>query len=87
MPLTASAASAARRPPHDTDPVARWMLEVLGVLAKTEPQGMTWESSLVNGEQGGLFMMGGHPVGALTCDLNGGRIRRITQHLPPHYAA
>ncbi|AJF68999.1 RNA polymerase sigma-70 factor [Streptomyces vietnamensis] len=72
--------TAARRPLHGTDPVARWML---GVLAKPELLGMAWESAIVNGEQGVLFTMGGHPVGALTYDLNGGRIQNLRFQVNP----
>lgn len=72
--------TAARRPLHGTDPVARWML---GVLAKPELRGMTWESAVVNGEQGVLFTMGGYPVGALTYDLNGGRIQNLRFQVNP----
>ncbi|MFI0924469.1 RNA polymerase sigma-70 factor [Streptomyces sp. NPDC021012] len=72
--------TAARRPLHGTDPVARWML---GVLAKPELLGMAWESAVVNGEEGVLFTMGGHPVGALTYDLNGGRIQNLRFQVNP----
>ncbi|MFF0427871.1 RNA polymerase sigma-70 factor [Streptomyces sp. NPDC004520] len=72
--------TAARRPLHGTDPVARWML---GVLAKPELRGMAWESAVVNGEEGVLFTMGGHPVGALTYDLNGGRIQNLRFQVNP----
>ncbi|MFF7438611.1 RNA polymerase sigma-70 factor [Streptomyces sp. NPDC008122] len=72
--------TAARRPLRGTDAVARWML---GVLAKPELQGMDWESAVVNGEQGVLFAMGGHPVGALTYDLNDGRIQNLRFQVNP----
>ncbi|MGW0769976.1 RNA polymerase sigma-70 factor [Streptomyces sp. NPDC002676] len=63
--------SAARRPVHGDDPVARWML---GVLAKPGLEGMAWQSAVINGEEGVLFTMGGRPAGALTYDVDGGRI-------------
>ncbi|MFC9392025.1 RNA polymerase sigma-70 factor [Streptomyces sp. NPDC057027] len=72
--------TAARRPLRGTDAVARWML---GVLAKPELQGMEWESTVVNGEQGVLFTMGGHPVGALTYDLNDGHIQNLRFQVNP----
>ncbi|MEU1229175.1 RNA polymerase sigma-70 factor [Streptomyces sp. NPDC005828] len=72
--------TAARRPLRGTDAVARWML---GVLAKPELQGMDWESAVVNGEQSVLFAMGGHPVGALTYDLNDGRIQNLRFQVNP----
>ncbi|GAA1937109.1 RNA polymerase sigma-70 factor [Kitasatospora viridis] len=72
--------TAARRPLHGTDPVARWML---GVLAKPELQGMAWQPATINGEQGVLFTMGGHPVGALTYDIADGRIQNLRFQVNP----
>ncbi|HEY9370283.1 RNA polymerase sigma-70 factor [Streptomyces sp.] len=72
--------TAARRPLHGTDPVARWML---GVLAKPELHGMTLETALVNGEQGVLFVMGAHPIGALTYDLNDGLMQNLRFQVNP----
>ncbi|WP_037601799.1 RNA polymerase sigma-70 factor [Streptacidiphilus rugosus] len=72
--------TAARRPLHGTDPVARW---ILGVLAKPELQGMTLEPATINGEQSVLFAMGGHPVGALTYDLADGRLLNLRFQVNP----
>ncbi|MFD0277998.1 RNA polymerase sigma-70 factor [Kitasatospora sp. NPDC127111] len=72
--------TAARRPLHGLDAVARWML---GVLAKPELQGMAMESAQINGEEGILFTMGGHPVGALCYDLSEGRIQNLRFQVNP----
>ncbi|MCG6494376.1 RNA polymerase sigma-70 factor [Kitasatospora sp. A2-31] len=72
--------TAARRPLHGTDPVARWML---GVLAKPELRGMAWQAASINGEQGVLFTMGGHPVGALSYDIAEGLIRNLRFQVNP----
>ncbi|MER7751802.1 RNA polymerase sigma-70 factor [Kitasatospora sp. NPDC097643] len=72
--------TAARRPLHGTDAVARWML---GVLAKPELQGMALASASINGEEGVLFTMGGHPVGALAFDLVDGLIRNLRFQVNP----
>ncbi|KUJ67072.1 RNA polymerase subunit sigma-24 [Streptomyces albus subsp. albus] len=72
--------TAARRPLHGGDAVARWMF---GVLAKPECQGMAWESALINGEEGVLFTLGGHPTGALTYDLVDGRIENLRFQVNP----
>ncbi|MFG2293474.1 RNA polymerase sigma-70 factor [Streptomyces sp. NPDC048603] len=72
--------TAARRPLHGLDPVARWML---GVLAKPELQGMTSESADINGQQSILFAMGGHPIGALCFDLVDGRIQHLRFQVNP----
>lgn len=72
--------TAARRPLHGLDAVARWML---GVLAKPELRGMAMESADINGEQSVLFTLGGHPVGALCFDLLDGRIRHLRFQVNP----
>ncbi|MFH8385328.1 hypothetical protein ACH4E7_31040 [Kitasatospora sp. NPDC018058] len=72
--------TAARRPLHGTDPVARWMP---GVLAKPEPLGMARESAVISGEEGILFTMGGCSVGALTYDIADGRIQNLRFQVNP----
>ncbi|BAJ33233.1 MULTISPECIES: RNA polymerase sigma factor SigJ [Kitasatospora] len=72
--------TAARRPLHGTDPVARWMV---GVLAKPGVQGISWRSALINGEEGVLFTADGHPIGALTFDLDGGLMRNLRFQVNP----
>ncbi|RAG80944.1 RNA polymerase subunit sigma-24, partial [Streptacidiphilus pinicola] len=72
--------TAARRPLHGTDHVARWML---GVLAKPELQGMAWESASINGEEGVLFTLGGQPVGALSYDIADGCLQNLRFQVNP----
>ncbi|MFD7908213.1 RNA polymerase sigma-70 factor [Kitasatospora sp. NPDC059747] len=72
--------TAARRPLHGTDGVARW---ILGVLAKPELQGMAWRSAVINGEQSVLFTMDGQPVGALTYDIADGRLQNLRFQVNP----
>ncbi|MBW5481186.1 RNA polymerase sigma-70 factor [Streptomyces bambusae] len=72
--------TAARRPLHGLDPVARW---IMGVLAKPELAGMTLESAEINGEQSVLFALGGRPVGALCFDLVDGRIQHLRFQVNP----
>lgn len=72
--------TAARRPLHGLDHVARWMF---GVFAKPELRGMVWESAVINGEEGVLFSLDGRPVGALTYDLVDGLIRRLRFQVNP----
>jgi RNA polymerase sigma-70 factor (ECF subfamily) len=63
--------SAARRPVVGADNVARWML---GVLAKTDAQGMVVEPTMINGELALLGSVDGVAVGSVHFDLEGGRI-------------
>jgi len=72
--------TAARRPLHGTSNVARWML---GVLAKPEVQGITMEPAQLNGQQGVLFTLGGHPIGALAFDLTDGLIQNLRVQVNP----
>ncbi|GLW71566.1 RNA polymerase sigma24 factor [Kitasatospora phosalacinea] len=72
--------TAARRPLHGADPVARWMV---GVLAKPSVRGTTWRSASINGEEGVLFTVDGHPIGALTFDLADGLIRNLRFQVNP----
>ncbi|RKE23319.1 RNA polymerase sigma-70 factor [Streptomyces sp. TLI_171] len=72
--------TAARRPLHGTDHVARWLL---GVLAKPEVQGVVGRSARINGEENVLFTLAGRPVGALTYDLVDGRIHRLRLQVNP----
>lgn len=72
--------TAARRPLHTRDHVARWML---GVLAKPGLEALEARSASLNGEQGLLFSVGGHPVGALTFDLLDGRIHQLRFQVNP----
>ncbi|SFF01054.1 RNA polymerase sigma-70 factor, ECF subfamily [Actinacidiphila alni] len=72
--------TAARRPLHGTDHVARWML---GFLAKPELAGLSMRTAPINGELGILADLGGQPVGALTFDLLDGRIRALRFQVNP----
>ncbi|MBA9002231.1 RNA polymerase sigma-70 factor [Thermomonospora cellulosilytica] len=72
--------TAARRPLHGADHVARW---VLGVLAKPQAAGVTLETATVNGETGVLLTAGGVPIGALTFDVADGRLRNLWFQLNP----
>ncbi|WP_119726369.1 RNA polymerase sigma-70 factor [Thermomonospora amylolytica] len=72
--------TAARRPLHGADHVARW---VLGVLAKPQAAGVTLETATVNGETGVLLTVGGVPIGALTFDVADGRLRNLWFQLNP----
>ncbi|MGW5638890.1 RNA polymerase sigma-70 factor [Streptomyces sp. NPDC003832] len=72
--------TAARRPLHGTDPVARWLL---GVLAKPELHDVTWEHAVVNGEHSVLYRRNGQPVGALTFDLNNGLMQNLRLQVNP----
>jgi len=72
--------TAARRPLHGTSNVARWML---GVLAKPEARGVTMEPAQFNGQQGVLYSIGGHPVGALAFDLTDGLMQNLRLQVNP----
>ncbi|MGP3689878.1 RNA polymerase sigma-70 factor [Streptomyces sp. IBSNAI002] len=63
--------SAARRPLHGPDHVARWLL---GVLAKPEVQDVQMRITEINGEPGLLMDLGGVPFGAVTFEAAEGRI-------------
>ncbi|KPI33410.1 RNA polymerase, sigma-24 subunit, RpoE, ECF subfamily [Actinobacteria bacterium OV450] len=72
--------TAARRPLHGTDHVARWLL---GFLAKPELADLTMEPALINGELGILATLGGHTVGALSYDFADGRIHNLRFQVNP----
>ncbi|MGV9625478.1 RNA polymerase sigma-70 factor [Streptomyces sp. NPDC003487] len=72
--------TAARRPVHGADHVARW---ILGVLAKPQTRGVVAERALINGELGLLMTLDGTPVGALTYDVSDGRIQNLRLQVNP----
>ncbi|MBF6329835.1 RNA polymerase sigma-70 factor [Nocardia transvalensis] len=72
--------TAARRPLHGPDHVARWLL---GVMAKPVSAGVTMEPATVNGELGLLVMLAGQPMGALTFDLLDNRIHDVHFQVNP----
>ncbi|MFC9896539.1 RNA polymerase sigma-70 factor [Nocardia sp. NPDC127579] len=73
--------TAARRPLHGPDHVARW---VLGVLAKPTVAGIELTPAHINGELGALAHIGGRPVAAFTYDLVDGRIQNLRFQVNPH---
>ncbi|MFC9795496.1 RNA polymerase sigma-70 factor [Streptomyces sp. NPDC057695] len=72
--------TAARRPLHGADSVARW---ILGFLAKPELAALTMEPVVLNGELGILAALDGHTVGALTFDLVDDRIQNLRFQVNP----
>ncbi|UGQ14513.1 RNA polymerase sigma-70 factor [Yinghuangia sp. ASG 101] len=72
--------TAALRPLHGPDHVARW---TLGILAKPQSAGVTLRPALINGELGVLLAVGELPVGALTFDLVDNRIRNLRLQVNP----
>ncbi|WP_369034423.1 RNA polymerase sigma-70 factor [Streptomyces adonidis] len=72
--------TAARRPLHGTDRVARWLM---GFLAKPELAALTMESAVINGELGVIATLDGHTVGALSFDLLNGRIQNLRFQVNP----
>lgn len=72
--------TAARRPVHGNDPVARWML---GVLAKPISAGIELRPAMVNGELGIVGVIGEYVVGALTFDVLDGRIQNLRFQVNP----
>ncbi|MEV5649908.1 RNA polymerase sigma factor SigJ [Nocardia sp. NPDC052254] len=72
--------TAARRPLHGPDHVARWLL---GVLAKPILTGIRIRPAVLNGELGMVGEIGGFPVGALTFDLLDGRVLNIRFQVNP----
>ncbi|MFD0901253.1 RNA polymerase sigma-70 factor [Actinomadura sediminis] len=72
--------TAARRPLHGADHVARWFL---GVLAKPVSAGVTLEPAVINGETGVLFTVGDARVGALTFGVADGRMRDLRFQFNP----
>ncbi len=72
--------TAARRPLHGPDHVARWLL---GVLAKPILTGIEIRAAVLNGEWGMIGEIGGYPVGAITFDLLDGRVVNIRFQVNP----
>ena len=72
--------SAARRPLHGPDHVARW---ILGVLARPRVAGMSFRTAQVNGGLGLLFSLDGVVMAALTYDLTDEGITNLWLQLNP----
>ncbi|MGW4534875.1 RNA polymerase sigma-70 factor [Nocardia sp. NPDC004340] len=72
--------TAARRPLHGPDHVARW---ILGVLAKPVLTGVRLESACLNGELGVMVLLGDFRVGALSYDIRDGHIENIRFQVNP----
>ncbi|MFG2616749.1 RNA polymerase sigma-70 factor [Streptomyces sp. NPDC048507] len=72
--------SAARRPLHGPDHVARWLL---GVLAKSATGGFTVVPAVINGELGVLGLVGDVPLGAITYDLADGLVQNLRLQVNP----
>lgn len=78
--------TAARRPLHGPDHVARWLL---GMLAKPSLRAVTLESAQVNGEESVVFVYGGVACAALTYDLDAveGRVVNLRLQVNPEKVA
>ncbi|MGW4563892.1 RNA polymerase sigma-70 factor [Streptomyces sp. NPDC004561] len=72
--------TAARRPLYGPDHVARWLL---GVLAKPQAAGLSFEPTHINGELGVLCAVAGVPVAALTYDLAEDGIKNLRLQVNP----
>ncbi|MFE0512098.1 RNA polymerase sigma-70 factor [Streptomyces sp. NPDC058964] len=72
--------TAARRPLHGPDHVARW---ILGVLAKPRTAGVVMQPAGINGELGVLLTFQGRPAAALTFGLVQGRISDLRFQVNP----
>ncbi|NUT98020.1 MAG: RNA polymerase sigma-70 factor [Saccharothrix sp.] len=72
--------TAALRPLHGPNHVARWFL---GVLAKPQSAGIVLEPTTINGELGVLCTIGGTPVGALTYDVTDDRLQTLRLQVNP----
>jgi RNA polymerase sigma-70 factor (ECF subfamily) len=72
--------TAARRPLHGPDHVARWFL---GVLAKPESRAVEMRHADINGEPGLLLVLDGTPVGALSLEAADGRISALRLAINP----
>ncbi|NKY43939.1 RNA polymerase sigma factor SigJ [Nocardia cerradoensis] len=72
--------TAARRPLHGPDHVARWLL---GVLAKPILTGIRMRAAVLNGELSVVGEIGGFPVGALTFDILDGRVQNLRFQVNP----
>ncbi len=73
--------TAALRPLHGPDHVARW---ILGVLAKPTVAGVKFESAHINGELGALATIDGNPIAAFTYDLVDGHIQNLRFQVNPY---
>ncbi|WP_067548565.1 RNA polymerase sigma-70 factor [Nocardia crassostreae] len=72
--------TAARRPLHGPDHVARWML---GVMTKPVSAGIRLEPAVINGELGIIGVIGDYLVGTLTYDIRDGHIENIRFQVNP----
>ncbi|SDK44167.1 RNA polymerase sigma-70 factor [Streptomyces indicus] len=72
--------TAARRPLHGADAVARW---VLGVLAKPDYAAMATTPAVINGELGLLFTLDGVTIGTLSYEVSEGRIHDLRFQVNP----
>ncbi|WP_405790116.1 RNA polymerase sigma-70 factor [Streptomyces sp. NBC_01367] len=72
--------TAARRPLHGADHVARWWL---GVLAKSEVRDGAMRLAEINGEPGLLLVHNGATVGAMTFEAADGRITALRVTVNP----
>ncbi|MFJ6048523.1 RNA polymerase sigma-70 factor [Streptomyces sp. NPDC092307] len=72
--------TAARRPLHGADHVARWWL---GVLAKSEAREGALRPAEINGEPGLLLVHHGATVGAMTFEAADGRITALRVSVNP----
>ncbi|MEV4259234.1 sigma factor-like helix-turn-helix DNA-binding protein, partial [Spirillospora sp. NPDC049652] len=72
--------TAARRPLHGSDHVARWLL---GTLAKPVTAGATLEAATVNGELAVIALIGGQPIGVVTYDLLDDRVQNLRFQVNP----
>lgn len=72
--------TAARRPLHGSDHVARWLL---GVMAKPVMTGVHLESAVINGELGVLVVLGDYRGGAITYDVVDGVIENVRFQVNP----
>ncbi|MFD0070966.1 hypothetical protein ACFVIY_00735 [Streptomyces sp. NPDC127166] len=72
--------TAARRPLHGIDHVAR---RLLGFPAEPEPAALTMEPAVINGELGILATIDGPTVGALSFDIADSRMHRLRFQVDP----
>lgn len=72
--------TAARRPLHGPDHVARWLF---GVLSKPGNAGAVITPTLINGELGLLTRVGDNPIAAVTFDLENGLLRNLRIQVNP----
>ncbi|MFI6639207.1 RNA polymerase sigma-70 factor [Streptomyces sp. NPDC050504] len=72
--------TAARRPLHGPDHVARWLL---GVLRKPGMEDLTYERVTLNGGPGIVARLYGHPVAALDLGVVDGRVLHVRCQVNP----